>query len=828
METSESETIEPAYRPFVLRPTLFGAIPGLFLFLGTYLFWAPLQMAIGDFAYSFPAVGIAIPAIVYLERVVRYRKTEYRLVPGRIAIDTGSFFTEHSIELDLKNITLVEWKSPFFLRQFYDVGHILVQEAGSAAQNAKMTYVSSPEALYREIGDRMRTHGFSMARQRLIQQEHPGFRGAAVDLLYKGVNQIFVLAIIALQAADFLAAFRPGSPVWRVVTGDFASIETTLSPLALLKARIGIFVIGGGIGVFALAAVGFVFTDLLYRTYTLYDDVIDYTDGFFNESRQFIPLENLAGTEVSRPILKRLVGITDVKLSSRGADAAITFQSTPNGPAFAKAVERLVANVESPAKEAKKASRAGRDNESKTKLTDRVESEAEPLFREPDRTYAAATGISVGLFWSVALVPIFLFTFSFSDLGVVVAVLAAISVITAVAIGGSLFGIASQMVRAWATSYEFSRRGAKRTFDLFSQKETKFDLDRITSVSVLRNPLNRLMGTMSVKFRSIGSSQDLVFWAIPEDPELIERIYAQLGLDGLETAEATESLTPRFSLVDELKWAAPVYALGLGALFGVICLSYLGFISFFPTALGLTLLACILAIGFIAWRQIYIDHLTGEYSSDAARLDGGVFRLFEHRTRLADIKVVQSLRYPASRSGRLTFKTAGFPLRIEHLTDVQTIHRRVDGHLVGRFDDSADAERDSSTLVSYVPNPLTEVARHIVVALRTVLLIPFVPVTIPWTYLYYNRVNYCIQPSRLVAESGLYFDRTVTVLFGRIDHLERSKGFLNNMFDNEDIQIFTVGSRSSDLVFRSIDDSLEPLAKIRSHLDKYDDSFQVT
>jgi uncharacterized membrane protein YdbT with pleckstrin-like domain len=89
-----------------------------------------------------------------------------------------------------------------------------------------------------------------------------------------------------------------------------------------------------------------------------------------------------------------------------------------------------------------------------------------------------------------------------------------------------------------------------------------------------------------------------------------------------------------------------------------------------------------------------------------------------------------------------------------------------------------------------------------------------------WLYAFYRRVEYRLERRRLLGDSGLYFDKRVTVLFDRVDHIESKKTLAHGLFDTYDVEVYTVGSPLTDLVFRSLERDTRALETIRRQLGK--------
>jgi uncharacterized membrane protein YdbT with pleckstrin-like domain len=686
----------------------------------------------------------------------------------------------------------------------------------------------------------MEARGFAMGRQRRIQEQTPGVRGAAVDLLASQAQTLWVVGLFLLTMAPDLVTLvvGEGPNLLRLLGGEYEVFAEHLSPEGFWRARIGAVLLLVSLSGLAGGWLAMRFVDLLHRTYTLYDDVIDYVDGFLNETHRYIPLENLADTQLSRPIYKRLLGLSDVTLSSQGAENAIEFRSTPEGRSFSEAIEGLVhrdRGVAEPSAERSVAGESSAESGAETggERPERVARRAEQatdLQLQPTYRRAVLRGIGLGT-WLL----LFLLLFAADALINLLAQsgspgwLPAAGVAGFLVVGG-LFWMATALAgavwwcgRTWATRFRFDERGARETFDLLSQNETQFALERITSVSVYRNPLDWMVGTMTLRFRSIGSEEDIDFWGIDYDPSTLEAVRARMGLGREPDNRLAGDLTPEYSLWDGLAVRGPLYAPGLLVIAGgCVALAVAGF----PFGGLMPVLLVLGGLGVAAidqtLRAVIHGRMRGAVRGEHVEIAGGVVRNFRHLAPLEHVKVVDRLRYPGSSAGRLTFRTAGFPVGVGHVPEVADVHEGIDERL-GEGDPTVGSPSGPSegssgpggemAVKTFAPGAFTEAMRR---ALWLVVGVGIV--VVPYVFVYYRYVEYTVEQGRIVADSGLYFDRRVTILFGRIDHIESSRGFTHHVTDTRDVEIYTVGSSACDLTLRSVGRLSGAIEAIRKRL----------
>jgi membrane protein YdbS with pleckstrin-like domain len=808
------EPIRPLARPFVVRPTLFVTLPCAFLGAANYFYWGVLHHYLGAMAFVFPVSCVVIPLLVLALRIVRYRKTTYELRPDRIVVRTGTLFGERTIELDLEQITMVEQRSPFLLDRFYGAGHITAQEAGSATQNARLAYVADPGRLYARIADSMRARGFSMQRETRVRRERPGPGGALLDLVGRLAAFLYAVVIFGFNSVQDIWVFLAddgGPSVRQLVEGNYdVFAETPFALDVLVDMRIGTIVLGALALLWGGLFIGAIYIDLLRRTYTLYDDVVDYEDGFLDKTYRFIPLENLADTKFEQPLHKRLFGFGDLRVSSRGASSAIVFQSLPRGGEFAAALEGLIEQTPD-------APRI--DLHPQAEVEGEVEPEgAAPRRRRTVRPWPlrAVVGAIVGVLPLAALfmaVPIFVvaqdevFEIGPVSLASFGALLVGALVVTA---GLAVVGAVQRGVKAWATEYSFDARRVVETFDFLTSRTTTFNIDKITSMSVLRNPLDLLMGTVTVKLRSIGTHETIDLAGIRHDREMIADLLEAVDLGagaGASRPAPLDSWRPDYSIGREMLAQWPIFAAmlsvwGAGFALGSLVDQMLWF------GLGAIVVTMVLVVPYLWWRAVYHRRVHMRFFENHLEVGGGLLIRFTHRAAWRHIRNIDALRYPLSTHGHLALATGGgYSLTVGHLPDLFARQDRLDEHLGGLRSTPADAR-------TCAPHPATEVLRHLhfVVTLLTL------PLSGPLVYLRYRRAEYLLERGRVVAEVGLVYRSRKTIRYDRIDHLETGRGLANTVFGTGDIEIYTVGSISRDLVLRSLHDIEGPLSTIRERI----------
>ncbi|AWV91290.1 PH domain-containing protein [Bradymonas sediminis] len=807
--------IRPLFRPFVIRPTLWMAATSLILMLAYFSVWDSVFLVLGNGAWAGPALLILLPILLLVARAIAYRGTHYTIAKDRILVNHGGVFGDRRVELDLVNITLVEWRSPYLLKLLHGVGHIVIQEAGSAHQNARLVYIEDPQRIYRRIAQNMRTQGFSMQRNARIARQKSGILGALVDMTGFGIATAYSIVVVADSVA---LAFG------RIATNVAASLRPlTQEAVAQVErvefiVRIVVFGLSGIIVLGLTIWMVFKFIELSRRTLTLHDDVVDYYQGFLSEKRQFIPLENLTDTQLLRPLYKRILGLSDLQLSSRGAGSNLSFNSMPGAEEFAAALELQLDEMKA-SRQALAEVAAAEDAQGA------AGSRSSRTYTIKPEVWRAATGsllklmtlplivfASMGFFAALSAMGV-------DNLGTIGAgMLGTIAIWGSIWLASTLFSMGRGVLHARATEYSFDGQRASKTFDFLNRQETKFAVDQITSFSILTNPIDRLLGTMTLRLRSVGSAQPLDFQYIADDPNLIAGLEDALGFKPAapsSDAPSKQAMNPKFTLLEGMKAHLGSF-LGAGA-------SVLSAALFIGLVEGSWALAASISVGalllglptYMLWQSLRVGRLRATFDAHTVTVAGGVFRHFSHHTAACHIKGVSTVQYPASSRGALSIATGGgFTMKIDFLPAIRVLHDRLDSLLLDRRVASLEAGSASE----FRPNAATEAMRHFGRFALLILPILTMPISLPWVALRSKRTRYRVEGDRIFIELPLVYHYRRSVVFERIDHLESSRNMANKLFGTRDVEVYTVGSSAVDIRLRALKEGEQILALIRERM----------
>jgi len=861
------EGIEVAERPrtflpnqaaFILWPLFTGTI-GLGVVALALLVLAPFAGI-----HLLVAAFLVVPAFVLLlgssivSRIVQARKTSYTFEGDRIVFRTGGILSNRTVELQLRNVTQAELRIPFVENRIFGTGEVSVTSAGSEHSKVVLAHLDEAEAVHEFLLDRMRASGFSLARRKHLLDTRPSF--AALALREGGV---LVMGLVMFTGLVGIAVAAGGAEVMDRLELD--GVEELLafvtrgrtpageSAFQLRFAFVGAVIGSVLLGFFILISVAKQAAVHFTRRYTLHDDVVEYETTLFGLKRVVIPIENLADVTTKQGPFGRIFRIADVELSCQGATQAISFHALPDAVRFRETL-RAVLDPKEPegsaegleaAEVARATDATGRPGEGGTAAVAAPRQswpplEYRPFFRRDAlagiwkqiRSHALPLALLATSPLTLPLVPLEGFEASrwLAFLPLAFAVLGASFTIAFVV------SITGAWLRTTAKRYEVGGGKLSATHTRVSRTEVEFTFSQITSVVVVRGILDRLMGTATIHFFSIGAQHPVVFEHLRKGPEAAAEILARLQVpDGEPLDVIRPRLNPTLYLRAKPGGVTSVVILTGASLAGGVLNPF----AFLAIPLILVIAGWRLLLDLVALRhaslEIHDGHLVGTR---------GVLRKVRHTAPLRQIKDLRSITYPVSPHGTLTFFAGGgSSFSLPFVRDTHAQHDRLDLLL------HAHPQHVATKAAPFAPTPVLSASPDVrapllrtallsllvipagvpilvlVVTLATPLLVLAIPllllapfILVAGQYVRLKRIRYELQESRIVRSGGILRRSRFTVLLDRIDHLSTSQGPLHRMFGTGDVSIYTTGSPHVELVLGDLRAYTDWLAPIETRL----------
>ena len=811
-------TLRPNQRVFVGRP-----IARLSIVLGLVAlaahFFLPLFVPFDPGLVVWLGIGAAIVAGYSVNRYVTYRRTSYELYGDRMVVHTGSILTRGTIDLPYRNVTQVVLRLPFIEHRLFSTGHLSIHAAGSSQGIAHLESIDDSQSLYDRIADHLRDNGFSLQRSTRLQRESPHLVGTIIDTSGLAIGGLLGLITVGLTvggAVIDLMELQNFYELYDVLIGGVEADDPEDAAIAF-RGTLGLAILGVLAGTAGLAKLAIHFVDLNRRTYTLWDDVVDYRDGFLTETYKFVPVENLADTATVVPFLKRLFGMADVHLSPHGSASGIQFPSMPRASEFRDHLDRIIETTDGPG-EASVIDAAARPPEADGDDAPQSESEALPAGhrrRLPDTDAApldfgpsylrrSATAV-IDTLKLVAMISVLgaagygllygtdvdaqTLDIPVEDLSMDL-ILISVGVFAGIFI---LYQIGKALFFCAVTDYRVGRRKVSRQRDFISRDEFEFTMDKITTLVVERDVVDRLMGSATVTFLSIGATRPLVFEDVGRAASKVDEIRRRLGLDDApEDAGATHR--PKVNPLDAL--AGRLY--GHCFVLALVAGSYIASLYWPVAGIGALLFGALFVYRVIR-DLFYYPRCRMDLHDDHLAMRRGILLIQQHWVPYDQIRSASTTRYPGRSRGTLeVVPGSSRRVSLRYLDDLHELHEDLDERL---YDHPMRPVQQFSELDRTPFSERRPMARNAIISIGLWTLSLSVITVIPTAliYLYARRTSIVVEEERLRLVRGILFRTTKTVLTNRIDQLLKNRGPLHTLLRNGQVSILTVGSSVPEL-----------------------------
>lgn len=758
------DELQPAsYEPKTLKPRkgsfLFPRIMGLLIVSGIICGIAGGVLAAieGPYPYAVAAfvvfVGIGIVA-----NLAAYRKERYVLEGSRLVCHRGGLFSDQTSEFEIRNITHVKAKLPWLRFKLFKIGNVLVETAGTSRPMV-MHSIHDPESIFAELRSLMKRNGYDLTQRQLLHQEKPALIGILGEILGT-IVAVFMFCVFSLGG----------------LVGMLQDADPGL--LKILVPALLAFV--------ALCGIGFTILRILdyrRRTYSVYNDVVVYEEGFLTRHNAFIPYENIADSNTKCSLIDRILGLFDVQVSCQGSSSEIRFRRLRNGIALSQSIDELVVSASRKPKPARV--RPGNAGSPAQRIT-----REEPVVVGDGNPMVADFRIHPGrvMLPQLFLLPLF-------PLWIIVMV--------------------KSLIQITSTRY-FVRSGSLRhSFRFLTVHDREFSNDKITGLVIKKNLWDRMFGTFTLRFWSIGSGKVLEFAHVHRSQVDLPALMRQIGIPA--PSPAPYSAQAQFRFFTWLRCSVVQVSLLLLLTAGFVTAGlHIDAALHFLTALPLALL-----IGSFIHGWIYYSMQRLRFHEHHVEAVQGIIAKRSYFVRYKNVKRTLTKKYPWGNQGELRIFVAGeeeaYPQSGQTkgrqpmlrqcaftsgmLPEIRQQGLLLDDILCGRVDPSpsAEAAEPCATVIESTRSAATAVAFLMIVSILLFPLIALLPITIPITIIRVKRWRYRVDEARISKSWGVLFKREESVIHDRVDSLLQNQGPLNKVFRNGKVSIMTAGSSKPDL-----------------------------
>ena len=677
---------------------------------------------------------------------VVYKKTEYIFQKESIICKTGNLFSESVVEIPISKIIAFSEQKPFIEYLLFNSKNILLESAGTQSSSIALIMISEGKA-----------NELSVYLQNLLRISFetkpevysPSFRGALVDLasvIWQVISSILIYIVFILFTNN---------------------ANSSGSPLQLLFWISGFYVVFGVIN--ALYRITLSILNIYFTEYYQYKNSLFLRTGILSKIEVFIPKSSLTDAVETQTLFEKILNLQTVVLS------------IPNNPTYAS-LFYVKRNLHI---DIKKYNRI--DTIQNSSNQPEIISKAEPTFRPNPLRFAIDILIEVVILAIFAVLALFY------------------PVLSLFIVPGFAFVliIFNQMTAVFATKYGISQSEVRRSYNLFTSKTQILSKENITSVKVTRDFFDRILKTATIHFYSFGGSETIQFSYVDYTKELEDFV-----MDIIDYKEEERQITI-YSKIDTTSFLLNTLIESPGKL--VLFITGLFYILLLSDG---RIIAAYFLISAIAYLILLIDTYLGYKNS---RLEATKnFCIHTYGKWRQKIKFVKNrfinksglLLYPFSNSGQISLLIAGDISQISGQFSLAELLRGSGPNSIkapyikesSRFLEQLQTIIYGKSAGDIINVKKPAYANSIVRACifpPLVLLLPLKLLQIYFTEYRYLENAYC-------KNSGIFFKTQEFLFKNKIDHTQKYEDFLNKMFKNESLLLYSSGTESVDMIFQNV------------------------
>ncbi len=684
--------------------------------------------------------------LIYWE-FIKYKKEKYILTDRKIIYYNWNLISDNITEINLNKITEVKASIPFLQKILFKTWNIYIKTAWAWTSVVKLSNINNTMKIYEEFRKRMQKNWFHLKKDKLVQSEKPHI----IWVIWESFSKSFWIIILVTYFlfSIFESFSKINNPLWASIVWTWMTIFFFIIWLIFVWYIITTYL------------------DLRKRKYEIFTDSIWYHEWFLNEHYAFIPMEVVADVENTQSFFSKIFGLHDIIISSAWSSNKVVFKNMINWEAMIKNLRYLKDHIVMNKKDLIEGEKTA---DSLIWFKDKIE---EPL--DFDKEFEAHFKMDVKK-TIIEILP----SLIFPPLFIVILIW--------------------RLIQLYFTNYNIRKTTIEKKFELFSTKFTSFSIEKITWVQIKQSIIDKWLWTCTIKFWSIGSNHPLVFENIKKTEKLEEKVLAKVGIKKEE--EKLWDVKINFSLINFLK--------------ANILISPL-LIIIFP----ITILVFIYQNIFFAkkryFREVYKNYIkTQEW----------IFFITKKYVLFRHIKWIKATKYPLTNTWKLY-------LNVAWETESQTQNTKWNWLILiinliswKWLSSTTTTIFSNSVEVKYVQNifiihdyfdsilnwkkinkeKLAETKQDIINTIfpMIILILPiiFVPIAI-WVI---KVKSWTLEKSRILYKSWIIYKKRQSILYHKFNFIDLKRWFLNKIFKNGSINIYTLWSSWIDMTIKNTKD----------------------
>lgn len=704
------------------------------------------------FLFIFSYVSIVLFILVWLLFAwenIKWKKEKYNLTDRKIIFDNWNLISDNSTEINLDKITQVKVNLPFLQHLLFKTGNLYIQTAWAWSAKIRFSNISNTMELYEEFRLRMQKNGFHLQKDKLVQTEKPHMIWIILEVFWKIIWALFFVYLIFIWIIS-------GAGLWKDLW-----ILSILAIVALI---------------WVVAFIVITYFDLSRRKYEIFTDSIWYHEWFLSKHYAFIPMEVVADVENTQSFFSKIFGLHDIIISSAWTSNKVKFKNMVNW-------EKMIENIRYLKEHITMSEKDSIEGEEKTAnsliwFKDKIE---DPLDFDKDFEGHYKMDILKTLF---EMSPLLLFFIPLLFLW-------AEEFISAIPIIIIIWAL--RIIKLIFTDYNIRKTTIEKKFELFSLKFNSFTIEKITGVQIKQSFVDKWFWTCSVKFWSIGSGTPITFENIKKTKGLEEQILAKVWI---RKEEKISDIETDFNFMNFVK-ANILWVLFMIILFPVTILVFIYKKIFFAKKRYL--------------REIYKNYI---------KTQNWIFFITKKYVLFRHIKWIKSTKFPFTNTWKLLLNVA-WEVQVESKTQWQALWNFAKWTWAWIFSNSVDIDYIKNVFENHDKldnilnwkeintEKLSEAKQDIVNTIILMILFIFPIIFIPLVIWFIKVQYWVLEKNRVLFWSWIIYKKRQTILYHRFNFIDLKRWFLNKIFKNGSVNIYTIWSSSVDMNIPNIDNYSE-------------------
>ncbi len=713
-----------------------------------------------------------------------YNKERYEIKDNKIIYWYGALFHDNEIELNINKIVQVKVVLGFFQYNIFWTGDIIIKSAGSGTTNIIIQNIDNPLQAYKLIQASMRENWFQLSKEKLVQETAPHRLWVMIDVALRYLAWVgFWIFVLYEAVQDMIEYF--GYTIFIVWI-----ILALIIPIILT------------------------YLDLKRRYYRVYTDAVFFSDWFLTRRYSFIPFENVSDTDNQQNFLEKIFGIHDVRISSQWSENNVVFKNMLYWETMMENINYLKDKTilwKTPKEEyTKEQNHKIEDKIVNYKNTQEEALDYDPSFKE---TYQMSLLKNI-----IVIIP----TLIIPPLFLVLVVF--------------------KIIAVKFTRFYVKESSIEEQFSFLINNHSVFSIDKVSKVNFRESIIDKLIGTCSIEFCSIGAGNNISFSHIKKTPELFEQIERKIGI---HNEDLMKEFQVKFSISDYIKSDVMMF---LCFLIWITIASIVWFVASPIIWTWVIITAIILVLLIIVWKIIYLSYYYSPnwyshkiYADTICSHEWIIIQEKKHSLKRY-LKWIKTTKYPLTSTGSVYINVAGEQVvntwqgwRISFSSYIQVdFVQNVFGY-VYELDNLLTSEKIDKTILHEDKPCLsnTLVPSGIVVWVLVLILFFATNIQLIWfdaadniiqneiiwigflllwiLYLailtWYIKVQFFrLEWSRALHRYGIIYKTYHSIRYDRIDFVESYQGFWNKVFGNGNVFIYTIGSSATEMKISDIQD----------------------